>query len=37
MNFQAAGRTPLQLEQDITAKLRDFITKPKVTIIVDPD
>jgi polysaccharide export outer membrane protein len=32
--FVAAGRTPLQLEQDITGKLRDYITKPKVTIIV---
>jgi polysaccharide biosynthesis/export protein len=32
--FVAAGRTPLQLEQDITAALRDYVTKPKVTIIV---
>jgi polysaccharide biosynthesis/export protein len=30
----AAGRTPMQLEQDITIKLRDYIAKPKVTIIV---
>jgi polysaccharide biosynthesis/export protein len=33
--LQAAGRTPLQLEQDITAKLRNYITKPEVTIIVE--
>ncbi len=32
--FVASGRTPLQLEQDITTKLRDYITKPEVTIIV---
>ena len=32
---QAAGRTPLQLEQDIAAKLRDFITKPEVTAMVE--
>jgi polysaccharide export outer membrane protein len=31
---QAAGRTPLQLEQDIASKLRDFITKPEVTVMV---
>lgn len=31
---QAAGRTPLQLEQDITAKLRTYITDPDVTVIV---
>ena len=33
--LQAAGRTPLQLEQDITNKLRNYITKPEVTIIVE--
>ena len=32
---QAAGRTPLQLEQDIAAKLRNYITKPEVTIMVE--
>ena len=32
---QAAGRTPLQLEQDITAKLRNYITKPEVTVMVE--
>jgi polysaccharide export outer membrane protein len=31
---QAAGRTPLQLEQDITAILRGYITDPQVTVIV---
>ena len=33
--LQAAGRTPLQLEQDITNKLLNYITKPEVTIIVE--
>lgn len=32
--LQAAGRTPIQLEQDITAKLRSFMTDPEVTVIV---
>jgi len=32
---QAAGRTPLQLEQDIATKLRDYITHPEVTVIVE--
>lgn len=31
---QAAGRTPLKLEQDITAKLKNFISEPEVTVIV---
>ncbi|MGO8756714.1 MAG: polysaccharide biosynthesis/export family protein [Terracidiphilus sp.] len=31
---QAAGRTPLELEQEITAKLKNFITDPQVTVIV---
>lgn len=31
---QAAGRTPLQLEQDITERLRAFITEPAVTVMV---
>lgn len=32
--LQAAGRTPLQLERDITEKLKNFITTPEVTVIV---
>jgi polysaccharide export outer membrane protein len=32
---QAAGRTPLQLEQDIAAKLQYYITKPEVTVMVE--
>jgi polysaccharide export outer membrane protein len=31
---QAAGRTPLQLEQDIANKLRNFIAAPEVTVMV---
>lgn len=31
---QAAGRTPMQLELDITNKLRSFITDPEVTVMV---
>ena len=30
----AAGRTPLQLEHEITEKLKSFITTPEVTVIV---
>jgi polysaccharide export outer membrane protein len=30
----AAGRTPLQLEQDITARLKSYMTDPEVTVIV---
>jgi polysaccharide export outer membrane protein len=30
----AAGRTPLQLELDITQKLKNFITAPEVSVIV---
>jgi polysaccharide biosynthesis/export protein len=30
----AAGRTPLQLEQDIAAKLKNYMTDPQVTVIV---
>jgi polysaccharide export outer membrane protein len=33
--IQAEGLTPLQLEHNITAKLQDYITKPKVTVIVE--
>lgn len=32
---QAAGRTPLQLEQEIATKLLNYITKPEVTVIVE--
>lgn len=32
--LQAAGRTPLKLEQDIAAKLKDYIAEPEVTVIV---
>jgi len=31
---QAAGRTPLQLEEEITDKLRSYITEPEVTVMV---
>jgi polysaccharide export outer membrane protein len=31
---QAAGRTPFQLEQDLTAALRKYMTEPQVTVIV---
>jgi polysaccharide export outer membrane protein len=33
--IQATGQTPLQLEQQIEAKLKDFITTPEVTVIVE--
>jgi polysaccharide export outer membrane protein len=32
--MEAAGRTPLQLERDITEKLKNFITAPEVSVIV---
>jgi polysaccharide export outer membrane protein len=32
--LQATGRTPLQLEQDIAARLKTYITNPDVTVIV---
>jgi polysaccharide biosynthesis/export protein len=32
---QAAGRTPLQLEQDIATKLQNYIAKPEVTVMVE--
>jgi polysaccharide export outer membrane protein len=32
--LQAAGRTPLKLELDIAAKLKDYIAEPEVTVIV---
>ena len=31
---QAAGRTPLQLEVEIANKLKDYITNPEVTVMV---
>ncbi|WP_353063292.1 polysaccharide biosynthesis/export family protein [Tunturibacter psychrotolerans] len=31
----AAGLTPLQLEEDLAAKLRNYITKPQVTVMVE--
>jgi polysaccharide biosynthesis/export protein len=31
---QAAGRTPLQLEEEITSKLRNYIAEPEVTVMV---
>jgi polysaccharide export outer membrane protein len=32
--IQAGGRTPKQLETEITAKLKDFVSEPDVTVIV---
>lgn len=32
--LQAAGRTPVQLEQEIATKLHGFMTDPEVTVIV---
>jgi len=32
--LQAAGKTPIQLEDDITSRLRNFITEPAVTVMV---
>jgi len=31
---QATGRTPLKLEQDIAARLKNYISEPEVTVIV---
>jgi polysaccharide export outer membrane protein len=33
--IQAAGRTPLELEQEITARLRKYITAPTVAVMVE--
>jgi polysaccharide export outer membrane protein len=33
--LQAAGRTPLQLERDIANRLRNYITEPEVTVMVE--
>ena len=32
--LQAAGRTPLQLEQEITEKLKNYMTDPEVSVMV---
>jgi polysaccharide export outer membrane protein len=32
--LQAAGQTPLKLEQEIAARLKNFIAEPEVTVIV---
>ncbi len=32
--LQAAGKTPVQLEDEITNRLRNFITEPAVTVMV---
>lgn len=32
---QAAGRTPLRLEQDIAGKLQSYLEEPEVTVIVE--
>ena len=31
---QATGRTPLKLEQEIAARLKNYIAEPEVTVIV---
>lgn len=33
--IQASGRTPLQLESDIASRLRNYVTVPEVTVIVE--
>jgi polysaccharide biosynthesis/export protein len=33
--IQAAGRTPMQLEQEIAERLQSYINKPDVTVIVE--
>ncbi len=33
--IQAAGKTPLQLEQAIAARLQEYITNPEVTVMVE--
>jgi polysaccharide export outer membrane protein len=33
--LQAAGKTPLQLEQDIAGRLKNYITDPEVTVMVE--
>jgi protein involved in polysaccharide export with SLBB domain len=34
VEIQAAGQTPLKLEQDIAARLKNYIGEPEVTVIV---
>lgn len=33
--MQATGKTPLQLERDLTEKLKSFITAPEVNVVVE--
>lgn len=33
--LQATGKTPLQLENEISSKLKNYITAPEVTVIVE--
>jgi polysaccharide export outer membrane protein len=33
--IQATGRTPLQLEEEISNRLKNYITEPEVTVIVE--
>jgi polysaccharide export outer membrane protein len=33
--LQATGRTPLQLEEEISSRLKSYITDPEVTVIVE--
>jgi polysaccharide export outer membrane protein len=33
--IQATGRTPLQLEQELSSKLQSFVNSPEVTVIVE--
>jgi len=33
-DVQAAGRTPLQLKEELTTRLKEFVTAPMVTVVV---
>jgi polysaccharide export outer membrane protein len=33
-DVQAAGRTPLQLKEELTTRLKEFVTAPVVTVVV---
>lgn len=33
-DVQAAGRTPLQLKEEVTTKLKEYVTAPMVTVVV---
>jgi polysaccharide export outer membrane protein len=33
--IQAAGKTPQELEKDITVKLQEYISKPRVTVMIE--